>query len=354
MKKRKEITLLDIAQKLGLSTAAVSKALSGNPGIGEQTRRKVNEAAAELGYDKRRKPLNGTVLEEGTSNPINVLLVVDRSNLADPHFAPIYMSLDRELKAGGCTLDLWPIDAELKQMPKLPIIKPHVYLLFGLIPEAFALKLFRKGVPAIAIDNEYDVVPHIDSIGANDYAGAFLAVKHLIDNGHRQIGFIGDNSLAPSFRQRGHGFMDAMQHYGLQLEERFIYDLRLRAADSKVDYYGAIHNQLDLENLPTAFFCANDPLAFCVGSLLTSRGISVPGKVSLIGFDNLEAAQWYEPPLTTIHFPRENVGTVVLETLRRRLSDPNGNTLRVLLNPRLVARSSVTSIATFTSRSARK
>jgi LacI family transcriptional regulator len=341
MKKRKKITLQNIAQKLGLSTAAVSKALSGHPGIGEQTRREVEETAAKLGYDKRRKRSSLAANDESEEQLV-VLLFVERHNLTDPHFTSVYLSLDRELKAGGCRLDLLPVDlaTDTPSELRLPAVKPHVNLLFGLIPEGIAAKLIQSGIPSIAFDNEYHLAPQIDSIGANDYAGAYLAVRHLFENGHRHIGFIGDHNLSPSFCQRGHGFLDAMRRFGLPIDERCIINLQLRNADGSINL-DSIHESLLLEHMPTAFFCANDPIAFYVSQKLVARGIDVPGQVSLIGFDNLEAAKWNAPPLTTIHFPRENVGILVMEMIRRRLAEPNGTTIRTLLNPHLVVRQSV-------------
>lgn len=341
MNKRKVVTLQDIAQALGISSAAVSKALNGHQGIGEQTKRKVEEMAASLGYDKRRKISRQTSSMDGETT-LHVLLVAEHQNLNDPFFASIYLSIDREMKAHGYELNLFTIQSSADYMMrfKLPVIKPHVFVLFGRIPEAIATSFIHSGVPSIAIDHEFQLAPNIDSIGVNDYAGAFHAVRHLYENGHRRIGFIGDNDLSPSFSQRAHGFHDAMRRYGLAVDESYIINLNLRTADGNIRL-DPIQQSLHVARLPTAYFCANDPIAFYVSQCLTALGIDIPSQVSIIGFDNLEATQWSNPPLTTIHFPREQIGTVLREILQRRLANPQNITMRILINPHIVVRQSV-------------
>src|SRR5690606_13481481 len=100
------------------------------------------------------------------------------------------------------------------------------------------------------------------------------------------------------------GFCEALAYWGIEERSEFIYDFRF------MDSYGDIHfnllnGQLDYGNLPTAFFCANDPIAFVLNNDLKTKGILTPDEVSIIGFDNLESCQWQSPALTSLHYPRE-------------------------------------------------
>jgi len=93
--------------------------------------------------------------------------------------------------------------------------------------------------------------------------------------------------------------------------------------------------------LPTAFFCANDPIAQVLNNGLNARGVKTPEEVSVVGFDNLDSSQWQYPPLTTINFPREHIAQTAVDLLFWRKQNPQAPCRKILVHPDLITRKSV-------------
>jgi len=333
----KKITLDDISKQLGLSTAAVSKALRGLDGISEDTRKLVIDTAKRLKYKNfaehpaEMKSLTG-----------KVLFLVDHRVITEPHTMASYFYMDKAFKEYGMQVTLQALpstDGELLAEPFLRDAEVVAHFMFGRTSVHIAEVLEKTGKPLIIIDHFFPY-SHIDSVLVDDYYGSFLAVKHFVNNGHSRIGFIGDNKLSPGFLARYRGFCDALEYWGLDMHPEFMYDIRFVNAYGDIRF-NILQEKLDYKHLPTAFFCANDPIAFVLNHALLAEGIQVPDEVSIIGFDNLDSCQWQSPPLTSLNYPREQIAVQTVNLLLWRIENPGEPRNKILIQPDLVTRASV-------------
>jgi len=334
---KKKVTLKDISEELNLSTAAISKALRGHEGISEKTRHLVHETAKRMQYkglveESLPKPDNG-----------NVIILVDERDITEPHTMSLYYFIDSALKARGLFVSLHGVSVANREKHIADIMdneNPIGILLFRNFSQKIVENLRKTNVNTIAIDFDY---PHIDidTVIVDNYYGAFLAVRHFIQMGHLKIGFIGDNNLSFSFLTRYHGFCDALKYWGVPMNEEYMYDLQFQDAFEDI-HFNILTDQLNYDHLPTAFFCANDPVAFVLNNSLSSRGIRVPDEVSIIGFDNLDSCQWQIPPLTSVVYPRDHISERAVDLLLWRMKNPKAPCNKLLVQPELVIRESVT------------
>lgn len=334
---KKKVTLQDLSERLGLSTAAISKALRGHEGVSEQTRKLIFDTARAMNYKGTPEPK-----PEGKDVSGNVFILTDGRELTDPHTMSSYFYIEKALKMHGLEVSLHGIDVVNNDKSILAVIKaeqPLALFVFGRFSHKYVEEFHGTGKRVVVIDYNYTNMD-FDSVMVNSYHGAMIAVRHLVHNGHRKLGFIGDNKLSPSFRARHNGFCDALEYWGLETNSDYIYDIRFMNGYGIINF-NLLLQQLDFNNLPTAFFCANDPIAYVLNNILLSRGIKIPDDVSVVGFDNLDSSQWQFPPLTSLHFPREDVARAAVNLLLWRIANPDAPHHQIQVHPNLVVRQSV-------------
>ncbi|XID91359.1 LacI family DNA-binding transcriptional regulator [Paenibacillaceae bacterium WGS1546] len=336
----KKVTLLDISKKLGLSTAAVSKALRGLDGISPETRQAVIDTAKEMRYRDFAEPPAALSTPSG-----DVLFIVDSRVMTDPHTLASYFYMDKALKDNGFQAKMHPLSASSDQLEEAIVQEKEVaaLFLFGRMTPRKVEQLTQLGKPILMLDHE---LPYsdIDAVMIDHYEGAFLAVQHFVQNGHIHIGYIGDSKLSSGFLARYRGFRDALDYWGLELRPEFVYDLRFTDTFGNI-HFNSLPEQLDYTNLPTAFFCANDPIAFVLNHALTAQGIRTPQDLSIIGFDNLDSCQWQSPPISSIDYLREEISLKAVNLMLWRMNNPDAPRNKILVKPNLVVRNSVAAAA---------
>jgi LacI family transcriptional regulator len=332
----KKVTLLDISKKLGLSTAAVSKALRGLDGISPETRQAVIDTAKEMRYRDFADSPAAPSTKGG-----RVLFIVDSRVMTDPHTMASYFYLDKALKDNGFQATMHAFSASSDHLEESIVQEKDIaaLFLFGRVTIKKVEQLAELGKPIIMLDHE---LPYsdIDSVMVDHYEGAFLAVKHFVQNGHIRIGYIGDSRLSSGFLSRYRGFCDALDYWGLELRPEYMYDLRFTNSFGDI-HFNSLPEKLNYSNLPTAFFCTNDPIAFVLNHALTSQGIRTPQDVSIIGFDNLDSCQWQSPPISSIDYLREEISLKAVNLMLWRMDNPDAPRNKILVKPNLVVRSSV-------------
>jgi len=332
----KKVTLNDISKQLGLSTAAVSKALRGLEGISPETRKAVLETAKKMRYKDFAEPSSDSAVPGG-----RVLFVVDPRFMSEAHTMASYFFADKTLKDNGfqCSLQSLSVSGEIEDETVFRDKNVVALFLFGRITAKSAERLNALNKPILLLDHEFPYAD-IDSVMVDHYEGAFLAVRHFVQNGHIHIGFIGDNKLSPGFLARYRGYCDALEFWGLERRQEYVYDFHFADAFGDI-HFDAIPDKLDYANLPTAFFCANDPIAFVVNQALMAQGIRTPDDVSIIGFDNLEACQWQSPPITSLDYQREQIAVQAVNLMRWRMDNPDAPRNKIMVKPELAVRKSV-------------
>jgi DNA-binding LacI/PurR family transcriptional regulator len=189
----------------------------------------------------------------------------------------------------------------------------------------------------VLVDAYSNVHPYDTVLTANREA-AYISVKHLLEKGHRKIGFVGgwDGSY-PSFEERRRGYRECLLDHGIT--ETFFADTTMHHEDVLI----ATHKLLSAHQGITALVGVNDDTAIGAINALLDLGLRVPKDISVVGFDDILAAGTMNPPLTTMQIDKTSMGHLAVELLAFRKQKPSANPVTILIRPVLIERNSVRS-----------
>lgn len=351
----KKVSMQQIADAVGLSKYAVSKALAGKEGVSPQTRDRIIDAATQLGYFKQERtlrrmgksgqipPLSGQNGWEQGRKTVVVLMPNIRLQTMDSTFwSMIVHGIGQTLSDLGLGMLILT-----EQNPEgfKQLLKPDSLLGIigvGQVATSLLLEIKALGLPFVLTDHEDSLVPS-DTVFASNLDSMSMITGHLWALGHRSFCFLGDISYSRSFTDRWIGFRKALEDNGLH-----IHPSQDQIALSSTDYSANIallqekirEYTTDSTPLPTAWVCANDEIALAAIAALQKSGVSVPDEVSVTGFDNIEESQRAAIPLTTVNVDKERVGERAVTALLYRISEPERPFEKINLACSLVVRSS--------------
>lgn len=331
----KKITMQDIADKLNISKNTVSQALTGKPGVSEETRMLVQKTADALGYSYPSTRKNSSNGQTGTI----ALIASIRAFSFKSFFGEIYLSIEKELKSRGMNLLIHSVDEEAAETLRLPSIIEEKsvdgVLILSHLTTDYINKVLETGLPTVMIDH-HDPLNHADAILTNNRFGGYEMVRHLIEQGHKRIGFMGNIDYSPSYQERWEGYQLALRRHGLEQNKHW---MNLQAEESEEDITTFLSN-LEDENKPTAWFCVNDGLGFLTMTTLQRLGYSVPSDVAVASFDNGQLSQIANPKISTMDIDLNLFGRKAVEQLFWRMENKEEPFQETLLPARLVVRGS--------------
>jgi LacI family transcriptional regulator len=307
-------TIKDIANRAGVSTATVSYVINGTRFVSPELRERVMSAVIELDY---RPNAVAQSLRQKRTRTIG-LIVPDNSN---PFFAEVAKGVEDAGYEAGVSVMLCnsdgTFDRELrylkllrdKQVEGIVFIAttPRVDHLAGIVERSTPAVVFYRDVP------QFDV----DTLVVDNFGGGCLATRHLIELGHVRIACVAPASVDSPSSLRVSGFRRAMEDAGLPINESLIYHGDNRFAGGRD---GAEH--LLATGKPfTALFAGNDVMALGAMRTFQQRGLSVPGDVSVVGFDGISLGDFVTPSLTTILQPRYEAGRTAFRLLLDRIDE---------------------------------
>jgi DNA-binding LacI/PurR family transcriptional regulator len=318
---RKAVSIQDIAHLAGVSHTTVSRALHDSPLISAEVRVQIQQLAEELGYVPNAVAQS---LRGQRSNTIGLVV----TTIADPFVGRVVRGIEEVAQKFHFSVFLSESKNDLEE--EVAVIENfHRRRVDGVIVAAALLdaqheqRLSRLNVPTLLINQQAESNPEqFHTISVDDYTGAHQAVDHLLRLGHCQIGYLGAGNRPRSNRIRLQAYQEALTHAGVHPSERWA---QIAPSERKYHSDDVCDGQAMLPELikagVTAVFCYNDMLA--VGALLAchSLGIAVPGDLSLVGFDDIELAQFVTPALTTIHQPKLRLGHLAMEMLLALMED---------------------------------
>lgn len=329
---KKRITLQQVAKHAGISTATASLVVRNHPRISEATRKKVLQSMNELGYVYDRVAAN---LRSQTSDTIGVII----TDISNKYISEFLIGVHDSLEKVGYTVLLGTtFDSVEKQEHLLSTMLEH--RVGGLIlnpvsgtNEETIKRINKIDIPMVLAVRELPGAK-CDYVGIDYIKGAFIAVSHLIEKGHKRIGFLGGIKTSSTWIERMEGFTLAHDKAGLDID----YSLVIDSAPTREGGVDAVLQVLHLPNPPTAIFCFSDLVAFGVMQGLRMNGV-IPGEdVDIVGFDNIPEAEIYHPPLTTVaSFPRQT-GKEAAKLLHQQIVDADHKKQRIILEPALVIR----------------
>ncbi len=326
----KRATIEDVARVAGVSRALVSLVLQGSPKVSEQKREAVATAMAALDY----RPSNAArSLASGRTRTVGVLL----DDLANPWFVELLDGMQSIFREQNLRMVLG--DPRYLTRPGESPVSPFMDLRVDGLVIAGDLKsddeLTRATLhtPAVVAGTRAFDLPAADIVTNDDAAGARIAVEHLIGLGHTDIAFL--TAPTGSATVRANSYRETMARHGLQEY------IRVVPTDmSEHSGFTAMTSLIDSGRTPTAVFAANDILAVGALSAADDHGISVPSRLSLVGYDNTYLAGIRHLSLTTVDPVSREVGIRAAEFLLDRIADHSLPQRSEVLAPRLVVRNS--------------
>jgi LacI family transcriptional regulator len=338
MRPAKRTTSRDVAKLAHVSRTTVSFILNNVPGvsISAATRKRVLDAAKKLNYSPN---IAGKKLVSGKSYTIGLVLCQSPEQIFTDAFLPqVILGVEQAAMQQGFHVLLKPVDPNDSGGYARLITENHVdgILLSGPRQDDTALmQLHQRRVPIMLMGQlpETDI-PFVD---INATAGAELAVDHLIECGHQRVGMITNAPLDyTSAQQRRDGYVRALRKAKILVDKTLI-----RAGNyTPASGFEAMKALLQLTPRITAVFIASDVVA--IGALLAIKeaGLHIPKDIAVVGFDDIPLAEFYDPPLTTIHLPAFGLGWAGGERLIRLIQGEGLNDASLLLESKLITRQS--------------
>jgi LacI family transcriptional regulator len=334
---KRRISIQDIARRAGVSHSTVSRALRDNPLISPQVREEIKRIAQEMNYVPNAIAQS---LQNQRTNTIGVVV----TSIADPFFADVVEGIEQVARSAGLSVMLSASHRDFEQ-EIAAIDNFHRRRVDGIlvadsrISKQHSKQLRQIAVPTVLINSQTQEQSEMfHSVEIDDRLGARLAVEHLVSLGHTSIGYLGVGDRSRSNQQRLQGYRMALTEAGLPPITDWV-------AISDEDYArtsDVATGQKMLSKLVTAgvtgIFCYNDMVA--IGALLACHelGISVPGDLSLVGFDGIALSGYVTPPLTTVSQPMLEIGCSAMQMLLDLLEEKTVENR--VLSPFLVKRGS--------------
>ena len=334
-------TIRDVAREANVSTATVSRVLNNDKQykITEETKQRVIQAAKRLNYAIPLRTTRHPGSEIPSSRRIGCILSVTRKKFNDPYFMAILSGAEERLREKGYDISFIKTGAELSDRDCL--LQTFQEDIAGLIlMETLDAQIYHyisRRVPYIVgIDTQ---VTDIDNVAYDHHQVGFQATQHLIDAGHKKIGYIGGSGDTKQIRksQRYQGYYMAMMNADLPVNEKWVIDCEWDD-DICIEKVDALCKDQDI---PTAFFVGSDLMALATINALSHNGLSVPRDVAVMGMTDLELAKLSTPSLTTMHIPMDEIGVVAADLLISRITGKKLLPQKVILPATLVQRDSV-------------
>jgi DNA-binding LacI/PurR family transcriptional regulator len=297
---QRRLQMADIARLAGVSTSTVSRALNKSPLINEETRNRIEQLAKSLNYSINVGAQN---LRLGQNRTVAVVVPFDsatRQHLSDPFFLSILGSIADALTDKGYDMLLTRVDAE--QLDSAAQIydtgRAIGVILIGQWRHHDQLnQMAARRVPIVVWGAQMPQQLYV-SVGSDNVAGGLLATQHLLSQGRKRIAFFGDIQL-PEVAHRFEGYRKALQESGLALDTQLI----IPTAFTEEGARQAVVQLLASGAKFDALFACSDLLAMTAINSFRDAGITVPGDVAVVGYDDIELARYFHPPLSTVSQP---------------------------------------------------
>lgn len=326
----KKITMTQIARELGVSRSLVSYALQDKYGVSESMRQKIIEKAIEMGYYKTS---HATI-----KLTKNILIIIGEEYLGEDSF---FSRIISGIEYFALSKRYVPKIVEMKDseninefMTKIIDFKPQGVIVIRQLDQQLARGFDQLNIPLVFVDL---ISPTSDcyEVRVNNFGNMYEMTGRLIEKGFRDFCFVGDIDWALSFRERYNGFVYAC------LEKNIAY----RGVVGKSPHHQPLDEDAFAEyvsqNNNTVIVCASDSIAVSVYKIIAQAGKRIPRDFSVVGFDDVYFSSRMNPPLTTMHIPKYELGRVAFELLYEQFNYGMGQSRVICLNARYVERESV-------------
>ena len=330
---KKNVTMSDIAAQLGCSTVTVSKALGDKDGVSEQLRQRIKQKANDMGY---RFSYASKGAAETTHN-IGVLVAKRFINDASAFYWVVYRCIVELLQKQsyyGIMEVVSENDERGGAMPgSVTDKKVDGVIVLGQLADSYVEKLLEQDIPVVFLDF-YSSRSDVETVLSDNFFGAYTLTNYLIGKGHRRIGFVGTITATSSIQDRYMGYYKSLLEHGISLRDDWV------IGDRDVD--GLSYKTLRLpDEMPTAFVCNCDRIAYQLINQLKAMGYRVPDDISVAGYDNHIYSTISTPRITTMDVNSTRMSSEAVEIMVKKIRDSNYRCGRILVTGKLVERDSV-------------
>lgn len=324
----------DVAKIAGVSTATVSHVLNGTRYVRDETRERVLDAIRELNYTPNAAARS---LASGRSNTLGLII----SDIANPFFPELVKVIQEHALERGYDVLLANTNYDPRRTVSCVeyMIERNVRGVAIMTSEMeFSLvdRLAARNVAVVFLDLG-PVGIHMSNLNVDYEHGVRAGVEHLLSLGHRRIAYVSGPLRLRSAARRHDAFAEIMDRSRASLQTKPVY---LEGDFTAAGGQEAARRILAMRTRPTAVFAANDLMAIGVLREFTSAGVRVPDDVSVIGFDDISFAELCDPSLTTIAYPRAEIGRAAVDALLDTIADESSMGRELKVSTRLVVRES--------------
>lgn len=332
----------DIAEKIGVSTAAVSLVINNKPGVGEAKRKEILDKIVEMGCEYL---LKDTKIDKGT---IGFVVYKCQGEVIDefPFFSYLIENININIVSCNYTMNIIYLDGTKtieEQLEVLAHSNCKGFIVYAVEMFSEHLRVFKEQqVPCVFLDNSFPG-EQIDAVSIDNHLGVRQALRFLTEMGHMRIGYIQSRVPIQSFDDRYEAFVKEIKKAGLSLNPADVLTVGYSESETASD---VVRQMRELPEYPTAFFADNDLLACRAVQAIKSIGLRVPEDISMIGFDNRPICDFSEPPMTTIQVARDDMGAKAVDILLEKMESSAETCYKVLVGTEILERKSVKRIPT--------
>ncbi len=331
-------TIKDVARLAGVSVATVSRVINASPKASEASRAAVQSAMEQLNYHPNA---NARALAQQTTETVGLVV----GDVSDPFFGAMVKAVEQvAYHTGNFLLIGNGYHNEQKERQAIEQLIRHrcaaLVVHAKMLPDSELIPLLKQ-IPGMVLINR--IVPGFEQrcIALDDRYGAWLATRHLIQQGHSRIGYICSTHAISDAEDRLQGYYDALKEHGLPINDRLV----TFAEPDESGGEQAMTELLGRGKHFTAVACYNDSMAAGAMGVLNDNGIDVPNEISLIGFDDILISRYIRPRLTTVHYPIVTMATQAAELALALAQNQTPSEVTHLFSPTLVRRHSVAAIS---------
>lgn len=327
-------TIYEVSKLAGVSLATVSRVMNNSGRVTEKTRRKVEAAMRELGY---RPNSIAQSLASNRSNSVGILV----PELHGPFFGTMLSGIEAELREAEKHVFITVGHSnETKELDGIEFLVGRrcdaLILHVDAVADDYLLKLNEDVVPVVLINRTLRNMAR-RCINLDNARGGWLATRTLLDRGHRAIACITGPRWKKDARARLAGHRKALAEAGVNPDPKLVFEGDFQESGGRQGMAALLATGIPF----TGLVCGNDTMAAGAIDAARESGLSIPGDLSIVGFDNVTFARYLHPKLTTIDYPIVEMGQMAARIVLKLVYDIDGSKIRNVFEPGIIERESV-------------
>lgn len=338
------VTIKDVAKASGVSPSTVSRVIANNPRISQDTKKKVRKAMKDLGYHPN---INARNLVAKSTKAIGVIMPSSANKaLQNPFFPEILRGIGSVIHDLEYSMYLSTGETEKEILSEVQRMVYGSYvdgviLLYSRINDKVTSFLMELDFPFVIVGKPYDnenVITHVDN---DNFKAGKEITEHLIQMGHRRIGFIGGSRDLFVTRDRENGYLAALKEAGMEDCESYKIHTEFLESGGRE----AVEHLLSLTTKPTGLVVSDDLISLGILSMLDKNGIRIPQDISIVSFNNVYLSEITRPALTTVDIQIQELGAQSAKAIIEKAQNKNEPCKRIIIPHKIVYRDSVSELS---------